>query len=143
MKSLLLFLAYIFILALQTYAQNRSDREFDNLIGPVHNVRVERAVIKCKSGECVEGQRVRSTFDSYDIKGNLVASIRNCFDADNPEDRLHRYPFGDNPSVIKKVNVESDDTLSSLLQDHHLPLSRLLGGCWMRQIRAVMFTRNR
>src|SRR5436853_38435 len=72
MKSLLLFLAYIFILALQTHAQNRPDREFDNLIGPVHNVRVERAVIKCESGECVEGQRVRSTFDSYDVQGNEV-----------------------------------------------------------------------
>jgi hypothetical protein len=111
MKTLLLFLAYTFACTLQTYAQNGSDRDFENLIGPVHKVRLERAMFKCESGECVEGLRRRSTFDDYDIKGNIISSNRNRFDPNNPQDRLHRYPFGDGPPVIEKANVEPDGTV--------------------------------
>jgi len=112
MKSLLLFLTYCFIFALQAYAQNGSDKEFDNLIGPVQNLRVERALINSESGECVEGRRLRSTFDAYDIKGKLITTNRNRFDADNPEDRLRHYPFGDGPVVVARVNVAPFGTLT-------------------------------
>lgn len=105
MKSPLIFLAYGFIFALQAYAQDRSDKELNNLIGPVRNVRLERALIKCESGECVEGQRRVSTFDAYDAKGKLITSNRIRFDGDSPDDRLRRYPFGDGPAVIQKVKV--------------------------------------
>ena len=113
MKNLLLFLTFSFAFTLQTHAQKNSDKELDNLIGPVHTVRAERAITKCESGKCIEGRRGRGPFDAYDIKGNSISSSRNRFDPDNPQDRLHRYPFGDDLPVIEKVNVAPDGTLLS------------------------------
>jgi hypothetical protein len=124
MKYLLLFLTFSFASTLQICAQNRSDKELDDLIGPVHTVRVERAITKCESGTCIEGRRGRGPFDTYDVKGNSISSSRKRFDPNDPEDRLRRYPFGNTPSFKQKANIAPDGTLKNTYIYSYNNLSR-------------------
>jgi hypothetical protein len=105
MEYLLSCLLLSLLCILQVNAQEKSDRDFENLTGPVHRVRVERALVTCDSGKCNEGKRIQSIVDTYDLKGNLVSSNRNRYDPKNPLQRLTHYPFGDEPAVIQTDKV--------------------------------------
>jgi hypothetical protein len=104
-KYLLSCLLLTLLCILQVNAQEKSERDFENLTGPVHRVRVERALVTCDSGKCNEGKRILSIADTYDLKGNLVSSNRNRYDPKNPLLRLTHYPFGDEPAVVQTHKV--------------------------------------
>jgi hypothetical protein len=109
--KLLFLLSSILVCTPSVFPQNRSDREAENLIGPVRLVRLEKAVVRCKWWECTES-RAKGGLNTYDLKGSLVSSTATCYDPDNPEHRLRRYPFGDGPAVIRKEEVGADGAIT-------------------------------
>jgi len=76
----------------------------------VHTVRVETARIICKSGECVEGERVESLNDEYDVSGSVLGN-RNRFIVNDPISRMLKYPFDENVSRIEKPAYKEDGAL--------------------------------
>ena len=88
-------------------AQNKSDRERDNLIGPVQTALLETAPITCGAGECVEGRRAVLSRDEYDLSGRVVGD-RNRFTINDPRTRMLFYPFDQSiPRIESPVNGEN------------------------------------
>lgn len=110
MVKTFIVIALHLILTTQINAQGKSDKERDNLIGLVHSIHVETARIICKSGECVEGERVESLNDEYDISGRVVGN-RNRFIINDPISRMLNYPFDESIPRIEKPAYREDGTL--------------------------------
>ncbi|HEX8141291.1 MAG TPA: hypothetical protein VF553_01770 [Pyrinomonadaceae bacterium] len=98
------------ILIIHANAQDKSDKERDNLLGPVHTVRTETALVTCKLDKCEEGGRVESLNDEYDINGRAVGN-RNRFIINDPISRMLNYPFDENIPEIEKPTYREDGTL--------------------------------
>jgi YD repeat-containing protein len=56
------------------YAQKKSDREKDGLIGPVRTVRIDRAQFFIEAGKMVEGPRMLAETLVYDAAGRRIES---------------------------------------------------------------------
>jgi hypothetical protein len=112
MKILVLILICNFALVIETSAQSGVDKDLVNLLGSVHSVRLESAILTCESGKCVNsGRRAKGGFSEYDSMGNLTDKDRSRFSREDPQERIRRYPFGDGPSFIEKANLEENGTL--------------------------------
>lgn len=112
MKILLLVLICSFAFVMEASAQNGADKDFLNLSGPVHTVRIEKAIFTCVFGKWLDsGKRAKGAYLEYDRTGNLADKDKSHFLREDPHERLHRYPFGDGPSFVEKNSLAEDGTL--------------------------------
>jgi hypothetical protein len=81
-------------------AQNRSDRECDDLIGAVKSVLQETVLTERRSGKIVQVERFTST-EEYDPRGRTIGN-RNRFTVDDPMSRMLAYPFDESIPRIEK-----------------------------------------
>jgi hypothetical protein len=101
MTKLLLLIAFNLLLLIHVNAQSKSDKQRDNLVGLVHSVRTETALVICKSGECIEKDRVEHLTDKYDVNGRVIGN-RNRFVISDPISRMLNYPFDESIPEIEE-----------------------------------------
>ena len=86
-------------------AQDKSDRERDDLIGSVKSVLQETVLMDCTSGKLVEVERFKSS-EEYDPNGRVIGN-RNRFIIDDPISRMLVYPFDESiPQIVKPTYWE-------------------------------------
>jgi hypothetical protein len=102
----ILALIFVFVLALGAHGQARTDRERDNLLGPVKSIRLQSVALECLSGTLAPGEPTTSSED-YDPSGRVIGN-RNRFLIDDPISRMLSYPFDESlPRIVKPTYWEN------------------------------------
>jgi hypothetical protein len=87
--------------SLCVYGQEVSDREREGLVGPVHTILVEIALVKCKSRTCTEGERVVQSKHQFEPHGSHREK-RGAPSVIDPLSRMRSYPFDESIPRIEK-----------------------------------------
>jgi len=71
-RLIIILILYAFSAAPMAAQQRKPDRDYYELVGPVHTIRTETAKIEMKSGQIKEKQRKLSSIEKYNVKGDLI-----------------------------------------------------------------------
>lgn len=100
MKTLTTFFVFLLLVNSASSQQRNSDKEHDQLFGPVKTVRIEKVKLSSKGGKLVEGKHRQDRNWSYDKNGNLIDEViggnHRLYSHDSKGNRLEKR----NPKII-------------------------------------------
>ena len=100
MRILRTFFISLLLVNSASSQQPNSDKEHDQLLGPVKTVRIEKVKLVNKAGKLVEGKRTKDRSWHYDKNGNLIDEVigsnHRLYSHDSKGNRLEKR----NPNII-------------------------------------------